>query len=150
EWAAFAARLGRPQMLYIYEPEPALLRMALDICDLSTPLQTKRIIPFTGTPQEAAEELATFLRENPGCEPPTVLHPLASLIGDRRNTLLAAGEAIVRHVVTQRQALVATLYTQLTTTLAAQTKPGTTVALLLTPRFPHERPLHDEARRRAA
>src|SRR3954469_22447489 len=29
EWAAFAARLGRPQMLYIYEPEPALLRMAL-------------------------------------------------------------------------------------------------------------------------
>src|SRR5438045_457684 len=48
EWAAFAARLPRAQMVYVYEPDPALLRMALTICDLSDLLATCRIVLLTG------------------------------------------------------------------------------------------------------
>src|SRR6185369_14203753 len=75
EWPAFAARLGRGQMVYIYEPQAALLRMALELADCSALLQQRKIILLHGTPDQAGERLVAILQSLPGIEPPTVLHP---------------------------------------------------------------------------
>jgi hypothetical protein len=145
EWAAFAARLPRAQLVYVYESEPAFLRMALEICDLSPLLAERRVILLTGPAEVAAIELAAFLAANLGFEPPSVLHPLVSIAPERRNLLLAAGEKIVRHVISERQLVLAQLQEKL---IAACRQPAPTsashaptLAFLLTPQYPQERPI---------
>ena len=39
EWRAFVSKLTSPQAVFIYEPDPALARMALGTCDLATLLR---------------------------------------------------------------------------------------------------------------
>lgn len=153
EWEAFTQRLNRPQMVFVYEPEAPLLRMALEICDLSRLLESGRIVLLTGTAEEAADGLVKFLAEHPGYEPPTVLHPLPSIAAERRNPLLAAGEVIVRRAVIERQAQTARLVERvgaaLQKTVSGGAKPFT-LALLLTPGYPQERPIGAEAAAREA
>src|ERR1043166_1236399 len=55
EWLAFASRLPQAQMVYVYEPDSTLLRLALTICDLSDLLATCRIVLLTGPADRAAE-----------------------------------------------------------------------------------------------
>ncbi len=151
EWAAFLQRLGRAQALFVYEPDPAVLRMALDVCDLMEPLTQRRLILLTGPADAAAASLSEFLRTNLGFEPPSVLHPLPSACGgtgEKRNQLLAAGEFIVRRAVQDRQTIVASLFEQLSTSPAAPAiEKRETLAFLLTPRFDGERPIHAQAAR---
>lgn len=150
EWAAFVGRLGAAQALYVYEPSPAL-RLALEICDLSSLLAARKIVLLAGTPDQAGALLVQWLNDHLGMEPPTVLHPLPTAGGggmgnaERRNALLTAGEAIVRQAVTHRQGQLASITHRLLAAAAqASASPATPVefALLLTPRYPEERPLH--------
>jgi hypothetical protein len=150
EWAAFAGRLGSAQALYIYEPS-FTLRLALEICDLSTLLTDRKIVLLAGTPEQAGTQLVQWLNDHLGMEPPTVLHPLPTAggtgegggVAERRNALLAAGEAIVRQAVTHRQGQLSTLTRRLLAAAAAQGSAATSdLAVLLTSRYPEERPMH--------
>jgi hypothetical protein len=145
QWRAFIAKLSRSQMLFVYEPDLSLLRMALEICDLADLLAHRRLILLTGTPDQAAQNLCSFLAENIGFEPPAVLHPLPTLIGERRNQLLTAGEAMVRRAVIQRQSLLSQLESRIIKALPQNSSPHSPEAslnFLLTPRYALERPLH--------
>ncbi|HVS71386.1 MAG TPA: hypothetical protein VHQ47_09045 [Phycisphaerae bacterium] len=144
EWLAFLAKLPRAQMLFVYEPDAAQLRMALEICDLSEAVASGRmvILPAGGDSEQVAEALATFLETHRGFEPPTVLHPLPTL-GDRRNGLLAAGEAIVRKAVLRRHALIERLALQVGAHDRADGERE--AAFLVHERYPGERPLHRQA-----
>lgn len=144
EWAAFLRRIPRAQLLYVYEPDVAQLRMALEICDLAEPLAARRIVLLAGAPDDAARQLCDFLARNIGFEPPAVLHPLPSIPPDRRNQFLAAGELIVRHAILERQLLLSALHEQLTAALAQGSLrvAHQSLGMLLTPRHRLERPLH--------
>ncbi|MGN6369108.1 MAG: hypothetical protein ACTHN5_12675 [Phycisphaerae bacterium] len=139
EWAAFAAKLAGAQAVFVYEPDPALLRMALDTCDLSPLLASGKILLFTGPGPDASDHLSAFLKKNAGYEVPGVLHPLPTLAGEKRNPLLAIGEGMVRRAIIERQGLINALVARLEETLG---KPAQgRVALTLTPRYPAERPI---------
>ena len=84
EWAAFAEKLPAGQMVYVYEPDAAVLRMALTVCDLAVLIANRRVVLLTGTADEAGEELSGFLSHCIGCEAPAVLHPLPTATGERR------------------------------------------------------------------
>jgi hypothetical protein len=146
EWAAFAGRLAPTQALYVYEPAPGVLRMVLEVCDLSALTETRRVVLLAGTAEEAAGQLTELLANNLGMEPPTVLHPLPTAGGgnaEARNALLAAGETIVRQAVTARQAQVGALAERLRKAATGRVEgKATSLAFLLTARYPEERPLH--------
>ena len=139
EWAAFAAKLTNPQAVFVYEPDPAFVRMALDTCDLSTQLRSGKILLLSGPGADASEHLAAFLKKNTGYEVPSVLHPLPTLVGEKRNPLLATGEGMVRRAMIERQGLINALVARLEETLGKPTEGR--VALTLTPRYPDERPM---------
>jgi hypothetical protein len=154
DWRAFVARLSPMQCLFVYEPS-ADLRLALEVCDLSDLLADRRIVLLSGTADAAGAALARLLTEEIGLEAPTVLHPLPSLDrpsaeagpGERRNRLLAAGEAIVRAAVGHRQGQVAALTARVAAAVhaASPAPPGggaRPLGLAVTPRYPQERPLH--------
>jgi hypothetical protein len=139
EWLALLARLAQQHALYVYESDASLLRMALTVCDLAPHLASARIVLLAGPGDAAANALSQFLASHLGHEPPAVLHPLATLTGDRRNTLLSAGEAIVRHAIQTRQ----NTLNQLAAEIKMLDGQGTaSLALLATARYPMERPLH--------
>jgi hypothetical protein len=153
EWAAFTQKLGRAQMVFVYEPDIAFLRMALEICDLSQFLAQRRIVLLAGSPEEAARQLSSFLDEHLGFEPPTVLHPLPSLPAPRRNSLISSGESIVRHAAAARQACVTPLPRRIATALQQRSsghEEASTIAFLISPRYAAERPVQSEARKRNA
>ena len=139
EWLAFAAKIAGPQAVFVYEPDPALARMALDTCDLSAQLRSGKILLLTGPGPDASEHLAAFLKKHAGYEVPSVLHPLPTLVGERRNPLLATGESMVRRAVIERQGLINALVARLEETLGKPTEGR--LALTLTPRYPDERPM---------
>ncbi len=139
EWAAFAAKLTNPQAVFIYEPDPAFARMALDSCDLSAVLRCGKILLLTGPGADGSEQLAAFLKNHAGYEVPSVLHPLPTLVGEKRNPLLATGEGMVRRAVIERQGLINALIARLEETLGKPTEGC--IALTLTPRYPDERPM---------
>ncbi len=158
EWVAFVQKLSRAQLLYVYEPDLANLRMALEICDLARLLEERRIILLAGTAESAAQQLAEFLARNIGFDPPAVLHPLPTLMGERRNPFLSAGEAIVRRAVLERQALLNQLHEKLARDRQSPDWPGArtsahppaVLAFLLTPRYPLERPIQQQIPQLAA
>ena len=146
EWAAFCRRLGRTQAVYVYDPTPAL-RMALEICDLSALLAEKEIVLLTGTTPQAGEMLVNWLDTHLGMDAPAVLHPLPTAGGgniETRNALLAAGEAIVRQGMLQRQQRLTALADRLAEAANPKASAGhlQTIAFTLTARYPEERPLH--------
>ncbi|HUO08745.1 MAG TPA: hypothetical protein VM008_10625 [Phycisphaerae bacterium] len=144
EWRAFAGKLGSAQAVFVYEPEAGLVRMALEICDLAEFLRSGKIVIFTGDGAEASEELSAFLRRHVGFDPPGVLHPLPTLVGERRNLLLGAGEAIVRRVIIERQGVINSLVARLDQGLGEMN--GERVAMTLTPRYAGERPMREVLR----
>ena len=146
EWAAFAQRLPRAQMVYVYEPDLPLLRMALEVCDLADLLQNGRVILLAGTAEDAAGQLVKFLAGHLGFDPPAVLHPLPTLTGERRNQFLTAGEAIVRKAVLVRQAVLAELHARCRPAAGGEA----VVGFFLTPQYPTERPIQGELSKLAA
>jgi hypothetical protein len=140
EWQNFARRLSGSQAVFVYEPDPGVLRMALEVCDLTAELTTGKIVLLTGEAGPAGEALSVFLATHIGFEPPSVLHPLATAAPEQRNALLAAGEALVRRVVLERHAQVERLAERLT----VPADPAGTLALLTGERYWGERPLHRE------
>jgi len=141
EWLAFLAKLPAPQMVYVFEPDPANLRMALEICDLAAPLATRRLVLLPTEPKAAADWLVAFLGQNIGFEPPTVLHPPPTLAGPRKNELLAAGEAIVRRAVLARQEHTVAVREKIVTLMQRSAPADIRLAFLLSPRYPLERPI---------
>ena len=123
-----------------------MLRMALTVCDLAELMANRRVVLLTGTAEEAAEELSGFLANEIGFEVPAVLHPLPTAVGERRNALLTAGEAMVRRVVRERQAEVGALWGRVEAALRVP-KGDREVAFLLSGRYAQERPLHGEVAR---
>ncbi|HVT82507.1 MAG TPA: hypothetical protein VHM90_17835, partial [Phycisphaerae bacterium] len=157
EWAAFVERLPRAQMVYVYEPDLATLKMALDVCDLASHLRDGRIVLLAGASEAAAHQLAEFLGQNLGFDPPAVLHPLPTLMVEQRNAFLSAGEAIVRHGMMERQGLLNALHEKLMAALRECQPSGTTpaaaasaVGFLLTPRHRLERPIQGQIPQLAA
>ena len=114
-------------------------------------LAARRLVLLTGPAEPAAQELSSFLAANIGFEPPAVLHPLPTLVGERRNQLLTAGETIVRRAVIQRQALAGQLHARIVAALASQPSANEAhLGFLLTLRYPAERPIQREAAKRMA
>ena len=152
EWAAFCRRLGRAQMVYVYERDLEQLRMALSVCDLSGVLAERRLVILAGTPEEAAADLSGFLSQHLGFEPPAVMHPLPTLVDERRNQFLAAGEAIVRRVVVERQGRIGGLLESapVDRPSGGSNSSPSILALLLTPRYRWERPIQWEVQRKGA
>ncbi len=154
EWAAFAARLGAAQAVFVYEPSPAELRMSLEICDLAALLSSRKLVLLTGAPEEAGATLSRFLAQHLGFEPPTLLHPLPTLGGSSpaaRNQMLAAGEAIVRQAVLSRHAQSATIAQRLGQAAAKYgifpaPADAQVIAMTLTARYPQERPIQEAIR----
>ncbi len=143
EWLAFLVKIPAAQMLYVFEPDPAHLRMALEIADLSAPLAARRLVLLPPDPRPAADWLITFLTQNPGFEPPTVIHPPPTLAGPKKNELLAAGESITRPAVLARHPRAAAVHKEIVELMNARPSGGAQVrlAFLLTPRYPLERPI---------
>ncbi|MCL2645777.1 MAG: hypothetical protein FWD61_02090 [Phycisphaerales bacterium] len=141
EWKTFTRKLSTNQALFVYEPDAVAARMALTICDLVAELASGQIVLLVGE-QMRGGELAGFLREHVGYEPPAVLHPLASLTGERRTELFKTAEAIVRLAVTERATLVQELLGK-----RQQSKPENVVAFVQAERYRGEKPLRDELER---
>ncbi len=142
EWGAFAERLGSGQAVFVYEPAAELMRMGLEVCDLAGWLESGKIILLTGAAGAAGEMLARFLNEHVGFDAPSVLHPLATIAPERRNEILASGEAIVRRVVTERHGLVNSLAGQMEGVMGKMD--GEAIAMTVTTRYEGERPLQGE------
>ncbi len=148
QWLAFLDRLPPSQMLYLFEPDPGQLRMALEICDLARSIADRRLVILPSPAEQAAAALCKFLAGNPGFDPPTVLHPPPALSGPRKNELLSAGETIVRRAVTFRQQQLAQLHESILKALPQLPSPPPihSLAFLLSPRHPLDRPIAAAAR----
>src|SRR5579862_4304612 len=77
EWLAFLNRLASDQLIYVLEPDPVLIRLVLTICDMTTALETGRILILSGP--DTVHELHAFIENHPGFEPPSVIHPLPTI-----------------------------------------------------------------------
>ena len=100
----------------------------LEICDLAELLSARKIVLLSGSPDDAAGSLVRFLDQNSGFDAPTVLHPLPSIAGARRNELLTAGEIIVRRGMTGRQSWMAPLPERIARALQHQPQNSTAPA----------------------
>jgi hypothetical protein len=139
EWGAFVRRLPSARMLYVYEPEVGYARMALELCDLSEFFRSGKILLLTGPLAPASDQLSEFVASHLGFEPPTVLHPLATIAADRRNALLSAGEAMVRRAVVERQSQVNAMAGRIEE--AMRNRQDVEIAFVSTPRYALERPI---------
>ena len=137
EWAAFAGKLGVAQALFVYESDAALARMALSVCDRSGILEKGQMVQVVGGIEESGAEHSGYLLKHIGYEVPSVMHPLATLVGERKNSLLAVGEAIVRRAALERQAFVM----QLSQQWREEDQRETVVAFTRGSRYAGERPL---------
>jgi hypothetical protein len=100
EWGAFLSQLSSNQVVFVFDPDAAAVKMALSVCDLGGALEAGRILILTGA--AAGDELLALLDANTGVEPPGVIHPLPTIDAARRNALLAEAEGFIRQVVTRR------------------------------------------------
>ncbi len=138
EWLTFLNRLTSDQLIYVFEPDPVQVRLALTICTMTAALDAGRILLLTGP--DAAQELAAFLENHPGFEPPSVIHPLPTIDPAQRNTLLAQAESMVRQAVTQRAERTTQAIAQLNSQ-PAPTDPERRLVLSLQQDGPTQRPL---------
>ena len=138
EWAARGGCLRRGRCMCMSRMW-GWARMALEVCDLAEFFRAGKVILLVGALASASDELSGFVAGHLGFEPPTVLHPLATVSAERRNGLLSAGEAMVRRVVVERHAQVNALAGRVEEAVRGLTEAE--IAFVGTPRYRLERPI---------
>ncbi len=104
-WPALLKRMAPQQVLFVWEPQIDLARLALQVCDLREVIAAGRLIVMVGA--NPRDQYAAVLATHPGIDAADVLHPLPSLSTEQRNSAFRAAEPMVRAAMEERMAAIA-------------------------------------------